>query len=90
MNVRFYTIEKIEKQSLKTLFSSLGDGILNADYSGLCLFFFFLSPFHTKLYHVPLALKAVTKKSQKWTFPVFPWGASRVFTTTISIEKQKQ
>ena len=35
----FTLIEKIVKQSLKTLCSSLGYGILNADYPGLRLFF---------------------------------------------------
>ena len=39
-NVRFYTVEKIDKLSLKTLSSSLKYGILTSDYSGLCLLLF--------------------------------------------------
>ena len=38
-NVRFYAIEKTEKQSLKTLCYSLGYVFSTADYLGLAMFF---------------------------------------------------
>ena len=77
-NVRFHIVEIIEKQSLKTHYSSFGYGILTAGYSGLCLHFSLYLLFKLN-FTIFLGDKGSNQKFAKMDIPCYPLRASITF-----------
>ena len=71
-SVCFFTIKKIEKQCLKTLFTRIG-------YFSVLIFqdspfLHCISLIYSKLHHFTKGTGAVTENSQEWTFPCYSHG----------------
>ena len=75
----FAHLRKKETQSVKTLCSSLVQDILNADCSGLSLFFSLYILFMLNFIVSPRGQRQRPENLPKWTFPVFLLETSYIF-----------